>query len=765
MKTVTFKRANTETLLPQRTYIRQRWDDDWVELENAHCGQATWGTGNNVGSAQIRLPSYGFGRRVDDEQTQLHEVAKQSDISQFFVRVSWPADYDQAVPDADPPVTAESYPLDWYGVVDIKNTIPQGAVPFFEEGFGGGWGWDELAAQGHQVAICYGLEAMLQNVRLTTAQQVSRLSRFGEPLYRLPAFNPRGRPNRSLNLTGDAYVFADRIERAEYWSSADIVRYVLAYHAPTDWWGDPLPWFIDDSYFSNLLPLFDRPEFNAYGKSAAWVLNRVMPRGRLFGWTVRVNRFDVANKIEVKPFTFASNWVFLPDGDVIPPGVEHCLDISDDPSAQVSVLEDHMHTCHQVRARGARRRSVFSINNAYDGTLVQGWSAAAEDQLVDVINAADFPAADEPRDRQARLEVAFGQPGVKDVFALFKLPENWDGLAADGRTGGALSKSPVSPHDEFPGESYPLHLPEVRFLSRLPLRRGHDYSEVLFWGHHDDERPDLEIAPFVCAMFDDGVLSGQERWTTLDKAGVSAGLEENESASDSKDSGYQWSATLSIERDHAGLRLNVVGAEQWMLNGSGPGGGADISALFDGNTRPLQQGWTRLIVTVAIEQDVFCEALYPEELIPPADPDEIPGFLKILDISVGDVYRQDYVVPGTVVGIDEHSQELIHSDGGWIRNDKETVEAWAKVAYEWYQTPRRSVRLKSAWIRNLTNSGNFAIGDLIKEVVDLDQTLEVNAVVTSIQINHPLGGDGMTPKPPEISYTTQHGQLDMIAPT
>jgi hypothetical protein len=134
---------------------------------------------------------------------------------------------------------------------------------------------------------------------------------------------------------------------------------------------------------------------------------------------------------------------------------------------------------------------------------------------------------------------------------------------------------------------------------------------------------------------------------------------------------------------------------------------------------------------------------------------------RLLVLNVGDNYRQDYIVPHTVVAVDLKTGELQRSNGGYLNDDTPLLTAAAQTAFEWYSQTRNVLTYAMRHLPNL-RIGDFVLqlGDPAEAAAHPTTIYEVNTPITEIKL---MIGRGTAESPPEVPtmlLTTGAGELD-----
>lgn len=720
--------------LAHRVYLRGEWSGPWEEIPHLHCRRATWCAAPGISSAEL-VWRYGFGRRPGDTQTET--ILRQVDRARFYVKI-----------EIEPNVLV-GHPTDklvWYGTLEVE-TDRRGGVRLVQTGEDDDD--RELIASGAQYFAAYGLEALLDRHVVTT----SRWSRGPGQEFTLDRglpFNAQGRPNRSIAQgVRLAYLFAEDLSTAKSWSTREAVRYLLAEQSPRDWNDEQRIPFALDLAREELLPAWDQPVVETHGRTTRELLNALMPRQRLLSYFLEVEEVPGGrDRLIVRPFSFHDADIEVDAQRVFKANPNpRQLAFEQEHSAQCTVKTSSLDAIDVVEIVGAPRRDCFTVSYA-DGTVVDGWPAELETEYEKGASEADdYPAAEEIEDRQRRNADARRSERLSTVFARFKLPEHWDGLAGDGEGG---SKKPVAPKDDDPDESYPLYGPLIVLTPTLPLLERHDYSEdkiekeaVASVG----APPFRELRPLVCVP----LPTQTGKYHLVENLGAHTREDSDEGER------RTWSGHVVVlppsQPYEPAWEVHVDGEPQHVIAAgafSGLAEDEDLESAYD---------YEEFLFTIAIEDPRYCRAQWPD----PAP----HGFdaLRRLRLEAGDGYRLDYVAPGTVVGIDPETLELVRTTtGGFARDDRPALQSAARVAWQWYSQQRRALELsvqhvtRALWLGDLVT----AIGDPDLEIPGDIHVSDVGSCVSEVTVEIPVV-DGAGPPPPRRqTWVTAFGELDPL---
>lgn len=728
------------TVPRHRVYVRAAWDAEWEEVEHLHCDSCTFTANPEMAKAQFNW-QYGSVQHPGGEW----EIFARLEHLRSYVKVEFTATDDEAPLDEND----EPLPTIWYGILEEDNGEQKGVLASPDDGH----------AKGRQVLVAYGLDIMLQ--RHVLLHSVANGSEFEETINRAIEFNHRAQvtgtdkeesPNCSEHFGSlGAYVFAHDLTTSIFWTSFEAVRYLLAHQAPANEIDEvEIQWVLNDNPTESTVPDFDRPRKVCHGRTLRQILDELIDRRRLLGYTVEVeaDEFGGADTINVRPFSFAPEELTYDDGLK-----EYTLPAN---SSQVSLVFDSdtavqtafvrratLESIDQVVCIGARAIACFTICGSETATLfgsnetlAKGWTTSQQTEYQTAASSGGGYGGFEPWEAEFRNKAARKNEKLRRVFSYFNLVDDWTG---ETLLGEAIPYFPVSEDEPDP---LPYYQPQLRFLPHLPLKTDHDYRDSNI---ADEEIPDNSpeghkweyLRPLVAIHLPD---SSPEQYQLLDRT---ASNSETAFAAFGVEDGEKWSASVRMQDDAPGIVVTVSGQPQHVL---GKGTFTKLSededlAKFDYRT---------IVATVAMEVDQFCEGLFPlPELVSPSQ------VLRRMIVHLGDDYQQHYVAMGTMVAIDPETGELMMTLApGHVRDDRPKLRALARLIYEWYRTERQSVELSMAYI-----SARLSIGDLITTIGQGDSIQTINSVVTLIKYEFPRQ-EGSGPAAARTTISTQFAELD-----
>ncbi len=342
-----------------RVYLAPTWADEWTLIPGLWCNWCLEGCGTEIGRAEL---VWQYGRYIYPGSSVWadHGVV---DLIDHWAMV----EIDQVDAQGQP-----ADPIQWTGLVtEIGDALRGGA-------------------SGSQTLICHGPEILLERTYLDRSWYdqdgldvaVPRAIQFNaEHDYLDPTKTPGERKTtRFGNRAAEpgqttAYTFSSDLATAKFWSTYDILIYLLAYHMPRSTTGiETLPWSVTDRARA-LAPQWDRPVIAADGKTVRHLLSDLFDRRRLLSWRVVIE--EGVFKIDV--FSFNHAQLALPGGgiqaanaDVAALSFGNAVDV-----ASATLQSSAVHRVDRVICRGARKRAAFTVSKA-DATLEADWKSADE---------------------------------------------------------------------------------------------------------------------------------------------------------------------------------------------------------------------------------------------------------------------------------------------------------------------------------------------------------------------------------------------------
>jgi hypothetical protein len=712
--------------------FKEKWSSgEWQDQPFLYCDSFTQCSNPEIPQAVLSW-RYGMLLRPAAQTYQQVDPLDGPSLLGQFVRITL----------TDPAGTAAT--VIWYGVIESITDEQQGTFANLVDPNAG------PVSCGRQVVQCLGLESLLQKrwvvfsvVQKSSDQKeinVERGIQFNDVKFQKEFGNKS--PNDG---THGAPLFGDDLSTAEFWSTDNILNYLLAYFGP----GAPaINWQLSEAS-DNANFYFDKPRLTSDRRTLKSLLDTLIDRRRLIGYYVAPDANE--GNIEINMFTFTATDISFGVETITANANQTAIEISGSPDVDRQVLRIVAADRYdQIKAIGAQAVGCCSLSNM-DETLKPQWSADdAQDYNTAASTQPDYPITIDPNsilEAQARNTNWREEDRLKRVYAYYGLDRDWNGMVGDGEAGG--DTNPYLPEDDDVDTPRPFYWPGLRFDHQLPLLLSHDYSgQNVATSSVTDSAPPGQMPEYLpCFAVGKIPKTGQTEWTDhwqfLETFACNADLELYNA---------EWSVSVRPQEDGPGIVLRPSGAPRWAIVNQ------DFVPLTDGtdsdfvnNAVPTIDWGSQIIVTVAIRADAPCQALWP------ADSGDAE-FPKQLIIDLGAEAQWHYVAPHTVVGVKDG--KLIRSDsGGSIRDDRDRLKTIAQFAYSWYSQPRQVLELSF----NLCVFG-LSVGQLITNLHDsiqdppIDTT--INTVITRIHREFPEASGGHPPPAPRTHITTQMGQLD-----
>lgn len=742
---VNFSSLTKRAAVVQAVYFKDAWDSAWIEAPWLWCQAANWSMAPTISTAEI---VYRYGNYFPRGGSAWARLAPGS-LLRWYVAVDY---YTYQLRD-------EQTLRTWYGIVDVE--LDELFAPEVASEASG----THLYPRGRNHHLAFGMESLLA---ASTIDRAAIQSGSGGGV----SFVPKGltfnlglahlHPDRpvttregnrsSQTVDAGVYVFHESRTGGDKWTTRDIVEYLLRFNAGRDHEDNQrLTWVLDDA--ANALPFWDEPILNSEGLTVYEALNQLISRQRGLGWRVEVRPSDAnqgGDQLAVVPCTFLSE--FLQAGNVFLTPNPRQLQVSweSDRGQRPVVKRSSIDTVDQVVVQSEPRTSTatFCFEN---GTLAKGWTDEREQEYeTGASESGDYPGADETSQREFLNDLARSADKFAAVFARFVPPDPMGGYVGDGE---GIADQVLMPSDHNVDEPMPHAPDDQKFLAQLALLEGVNYAgQAIKQGLLDTGLPHKYLPPLV--VFPLTPPDPQAQSAMWAKPEIMWKLMNSEIGWELN---YPPPATIRVENDGA-LWVKVSGEPQLVIAGT------DFTPLeedkrFYSEDDTLPADYQQMLATLTVPWSQRAEGRYP-----PQTP--VGGDVSRRMLIEVPFHRVDYVVPGTVVAINEETGELIRSEsGGFVRDDRPLLTNIAVLAYTWYGKARKAVQFSTTLINNF-----LQVGDLVLTIgnAELAGTLHVetiNAVITHVRIISPLAeGEGdVVPPVPRIEYLTDYGELDPLS--
>lgn len=696
-----------------RVYARAKWTDPWQLAPYLYCDHVEFGMGERMSQAQF---TWRYGDVMQPGTTTWQPFGAVN-LNGWYVKV----EIDQpAPPDAE---EEAAQPIRWYGIITDRVDRQDGA-PVSPEGGG------LRVPKGTQIYTALGMELLLKRTPIDFSVYqnalagpdreifIDRVLTFNEHDSRLP--QEATRRNRTVGPGPQGcYNFTDDIAGGRYWSSADILQYLLTHLAPANLAEEIIvPFVWDSATFAAFVPDWDAPRRDYTGRTLFDAFNDLLSRRRLRSWQVVVDEpepeeeeDEVVNRVRLVVVAINEDEIEVNQLDLgggtlaaserqFPLDFDAALDVDVELGFAVSQQFD------RVIARGARARSMAPL--AYpDDTLAEDWLDT--DQTSYETGPTIPGGADE-----SAVERYFGDFRHRDelshVFRNYRVPKEWDGRVGDGIGGAKAELLPAGDLVHSDAGDRAIYPPGLRYERHLPFGR-------------DPFDPDVPLLPMMVFLqlppepatgggSGGGSGGGDDapRWCLAEHYGATSAIE------DISESGRFWSASVEPSDHCLGVKLQIHGAPQHIIAGD------DFTPSTEFNDREPERDWRQhLIVVGLVELDQYAEGIWDA---PTGSATEVA---RILVINAGNQARQDYQTVGCPTGVDEDGQ-LVRSTGKYLRDDRGRLAGLAQIAGEWHARTRKACHFKFRQLRQYIKPG-----DLLTEVGG-DGTLEdVYTVVSAVR--------------------------------
>lgn len=718
--TVYFGPGGIKTDGGHRVYLRQLWSGSWTLYQDIHCTDAVWSCAPSMPTAQLVRP-YGM---VKSHLSPAYIQNSKLDVARWYVKVVFTTN------------ATTGATMTWYGVVSDIEDHHAGFVTYN----------DVERPTGQQVFQCFGLEQLLNQSEISSSWYLGDIDEPEKETSAALAFNDGGRPNRTklFRPPSDIDVFEGVSVLpafTEHWSTRDIVKYLLYYKGPTG----ATTHLSRDVPFTLLHPerldSKDSPVLQQKGATTLQLLYRLIDRRRMSSFKLTVDETTTPHTVNLVPFTFNAELIDfgLPDIDPIQPNLSTKIIVADrDEMTAISIRDVDLQLAERVLVRGAPRTTTCTFFYAAD-RFEQAWSTtdetAYENAASGVTGYSGWDAQKkERRNREVRLHES-----LKKVYSWFEIPPDWDGQT------GLYSSSTVTYPCFIDDVASPVeqYVPGVRLLPYLPLYEGLDYGGSNIYDDSVGNPTQYEYRKPFC-MFKVPTaavwVQGDNLSSLVDESSDPTGAGTN----------YRWTATVRTQRDSRIVEINVSGEPQHVIAKT------DFTPLAaDRDLGDFDYKDRTMLVTVALEENRYAEAVYPDF---PPDTTLIDAE-RTLIIYAGDEYRLDYVTEGTVVEIDNDGAPDTVAPGAYATDDRDRLAVIARLAYEWYAQYRAVLTLSTKRLTNELEVGDFVETSGDATIPNNTHLTTINSPITQIRLRNPRiqngSGDG-----PSMSIVTSAGELD-----
>jgi len=464
-------------------------------------------------------------------------------------------------------------------------------------------------------------------------------------------------------------VFAEKLALAEMWTSFDIIKYLIDYASKKT----SQKWEFEEHELGENLSL-ETPILNINGLTILDALNAILNRRKMRGFYIEPRPDGRA--FVVHGFSFSDREIRVPSGALIPKNERvRRIEQGHRPAVQsLTITKDTSHKHDRVKVVGDPVGYCMTI--FYESGLAAGWT---DEERTAYNNGAsessDYSAMDQ-REKWNANQTARRAGNLSHVFRDFIISPDFD-----GKLNGFIAMP--DPDDESKVVTF-WH-DALRVADRIPYYNSKG----------EQSRP--------FALID---IDGE--YTRLDK--MSVGKTKGNPL-------LHWSSSLLPLDDQPGISLAITGKQQHVIAGDDDDGflGVDDADKAD-PTGQVVAAWKYMPVTLTLEADARVSAVWPD------DKSSRKGGRTLTIYTPG--LRLDYVAAETITGLDAIDGAQKTKKLAIVKDDRKTMRDIARIAYEWYATPRVAISM------SVLSLGVFAkIGDLIESV---DGVGNVNSIVTAV---------------------------------
>jgi len=704
----------------QRVYVRAAWADAWTHIPDAWADVVRWTLSPSIPTAQIY---WKFGSRQKDGGA-FSTVAKLTWAKRLYVKI----EIDVTDNSGEDP---EVFTRKWYGTIEFEERAEKGKLGMVEFG--------------EQVFTAYGMELAL--FKWTIISSWSGSATNSVEFHRTAFdFNADGTPNRSATQVAvgtnptTSYLF-DPVFGNNYWSSREIVRYLLTLFMPRDPFDVTIVPFNFVATDLDLLEDSDKPTIQVHGRTVGESLSQILNRSRLYSWYVDSEIVDSneAFRIRIVPLNDGSIPTIPANTNTIALEIDQARDVG------IAVGENSLEVVDRVIVQGAKRRICCSMHFPESlGPLGQGlkllspgWSEVEEEEYWRAgLGKPGYPIDEEIDERRKFNHLIRTSSPYYRVYSRYKLSNNFE---------------PLTPHP-LSGESIRILPSNIRFLPTLPILEGWDYSNPSAPVQVSQSHRETYRLPHTIVAIDKRISPSA---TTKHYAYLhSLGMDDIAIGHDDDDEFHIFSGSTTVVAGGKEIQIKIYGAPQHVLGKDNPfiyspqwaqqyrleEDVDDIQPVVD---------WRQSILTVAIEDDAYCSVEWP-----PATPGiEIT---RELYIDAGSAFKLDSIIKDTIVNV--QSGKLIRAaNTAFIRDDRAALFAVAYLAFDWRSKFRAAAVINGIYEVPFQT---IQIGQLVTEY----DTKPLNSIVSEISIQFSRVVAEVMPQvdATRIEIKTEFGELDYM---
>lgn len=566
-----------------------------------------------------------------------------------------------------------------------------------------------------QIIQAQGLEILLQK-RLDGAWVLPVGGGDSVWIDNIPTFNRQheyggniigNRSNSKFTYDGkEAYLFAANDKK---WNNYDICENLSAfYSSPDSNQGETGPTFIlsiEPNLKTALETIIGVYDFKS--RTVLEALNMLINRSRGFAWYVRIAKNSEGNEDNADIVIFSLLDEDIQLGDYLMPANSQriALDLwSEQMHTNVEVIGDITHVYDQIIVQGARMKSCCSLSFDNNG-IERGWSTAEENAFKQAAMESEGYGELDDTKKEDRNDNFRAEDKFERVFTTFRILRNWT-WKIDGKI--------VNPRLDSAGD---LHTNEQatywnvdkRFINSLPFKVGFDYS-----GPQPVDNNLANAEPEFRRLF---VL-------VKDKNGKYQYADKFE---------HVTTAVRALTRE---MGVSMRFRPQYLA----------AKNHWDGS-EPAKLTYKLYDIGIDYEDSIVTAFLETDQIVQIVHTFNYYENQRILIITIPDAELW-YIVPDTIIGIDENGDCIKYGCSNLLRDDRGRLKAALAAARAWYGKERNKV---SITIKSI--DPGIPVGTLI-ENVDVAAVGAIGSVITSLR------WDFQT-RPAATMIMTDFGELDI----
>lgn len=620
----------------------------------------------SIGSQDSEAILRGHYGDITPAGVQGHTIFAPTNYDRWFVKVEFPTRN---------PVGTKV----WYGII-VSSTDTR-------------FGDNSQGAYGDQFYQAYGLEWFLhrhQVLESTLVRTDGTSYRINRGLLFNGGASRQGRDidirfrNRSVTFgPKGVYGYVDRLMDGQEWTAFQMLEYLVEYHQP---WATGLKWGLGDVFDSAGLSWHKPRGIETHGRTLRQIVDQIVDirRGLIYWWEFS----DITDTLLLNIATNVAAPISLPSEGTLPenPSVL-TVAMNTRRRSPITYRNDTSPRYQQIICQGAYRTFTRSLQ-IMNGTLEPDWTSEQRNAYkAGAINSPGY-AALQPAEKESLNDIYRQSDPLRRVWTRYRVPDDaWAALAID------------------PTTAQSVWVDGLQLSLLTPLIDGLDYTTPASPVPITGSEQTGDYLDNLCFI---QVATGQ--YLPIANLGV---LSRNEKYGHN---GLNFSVTVRPYDSGPGLVIqpnapsHVIAGPDWSQQSDAPSAHRQV---LDYRT---------LVVTATIQLDDRVTERWPE-----TSSVQVSNQSAKHVINLGDDVRQDFIRAGTPIGLTDVGDLKTTQASGWIRDDSQYAKDVARLAYEWYQTERQSVRFDVGYLM-----GEIVVGNLISILVFQFSAAAINSLVTAV---------------------------------